>query len=198
MTRAALRSGLALAFLAAASGASLRAQEPWSTGFRLVAGSFSGATDAGLGQDKNYGLAMWGAYPVSRSGSLEFEGGYRYFPGATYGAKNLSIRNKSDGYYGGAFYRHKLWFEGFYLQAGLRVWAMKATQTSTVDNGDGTSTRVEVKGPGGTATKPVFGAGLRLNSHYSISLNAAQAEFKNAAGAAKSGTLLEAALTIHF
>jgi hypothetical protein len=202
MRRTASRFGLRLALLTAVPLASVGpaacAQEPWSTGFRLVAGSFSGATDAGLGQEKNYGLAMWGSYPLTRAGSLEFEGGYRYFPGATSGTKSLSLRNKSDGYYGGAFYRHKLWFEGFHLQAGLRVWAMKATQTSTVVNEDGTSTRVEVKGPGGTSMKPVLGAGFRLNSHYSISFNAAQAEFKNAAGGTKSGTLLEGALTIHF
>lgn len=187
---------LPLALLALGPAAS--AQEPWSSGFRLVAGSFSGAADAGLGQDKNYGLAMWGAYPVSRDGSLEFEGGYRYFPGATSASKTLTLRNKTDGYYGGAFYRHKLWFEGFHLQAGLRVWALKATQTSTAVLEDGSTSKVEVKGPGGTVVKPAFGAGFQLNQHYSISLNAVQAEFKNAAGGAKSGTLLEAALTIHF
>lgn len=187
---------LPLALLA--MGPAAAAQEPWSSGFRLVAGSFSGAADAGLGQEKNYGLAMWGAYPVSRNGSLEFEGGYRYFPGATSTAKTLTIRNKTDGYYGGAFYRHKLWLEGLHLQAGLRVWALKATQTSTAVMDDGSTSKVEVKGPGGTVVKPAFGAGFQLNQHYSISLNAVQAEFKNAAGAAKSGTLLEAALTIHF
>lgn len=202
MTRHASRSGLRFALLLAVPlatfGPAAHAQEPWSTGFRLVAGSFTGAVDAGLGQEKNYGLAMWGSYPLSKAGSVEFEGGYRYFPGATSGTKTYTLRNKTDGYYGGAFYRHKLWFEGFHLQAGLRVWAMKATQTSTVMNEDGTSTRVEVKGPGGTSMKPVVGAGFRFNTRYSMSLNAAQAEFKNAAGATKSGTLLEAALSIHF
>ena len=186
---------LALALLAWGPAAS--AQEPWRTGFRLVAGSFSGAADAGLGQDKNYGLSMWGAYPVTQRGSLEFEGGYRYFPGDTTTSKTLTLRNKTDGYYGGAFYRHKLWVEGFYLQAGLRVWAMKATQTSSVPLEGGGTSKVEVKGPGGTVMKPVVGAGFRLNERYSVVLNAAQAEFKNAAGASKTGTLFEAALSIH-
>lgn len=192
---ASLRLLLPLVLLA--QGAAAGAQEPWSAGFRLVAGSLSGAADAGLGQDKNYGLAMWGAYPVSRNGSLEFEGGYRYFPGDTTTSKTLTLRNKTDGYYGGAFYRHKLWIEGFHLQAGLRVWALKSTQTSTVALEGGGSSKVEVKGPGGTVMKPVVGAGFRFNERYSLSLNAAQAEVKNASGASKSGTLLEASLSIH-
>jgi hypothetical protein len=180
-----------------ALGPAASAQEPWSAGFRLVGGSFSGAADAGLGQDKNFGLAMWGAYPVTRNGSLEFEGGYRYFPGDTTASKTLTLRNKTDGYYGGAYYRHKLWIEGFHLQAGLRVWAMKATQTSTVGLEGGGTSKVEVKGPGGTVMKPVIGAGFRLNERYSLGFNAAQAEFKNASGASKSGTLFEASLSIH-
>jgi hypothetical protein len=198
MTRLAIRPALLTALMLAALAPAARAQEPWGTGFRLVAGSFSGAADAGLGQDKNYGLAMWGTYPLTRRGSLEFEAGYRYFPTATTTSRTLTLKNKTDGYYGSAFYRHKLWFEGFHLQAGLRAWALNATQKSINTPAEGPSTTVEVDGPRETLVKPVLGAGLRLTNRYSVSLNAAQAEFKSASGASKSGTLLEATLTIHF
>jgi hypothetical protein len=189
MTRHALRTALILA----ACGAAAHAQEPWSTGFRLVAGTFSGAVDAHLGQDKNFGLAMWGAYPLTRNASLEFEGGYRYFPATS----TPGHRFKTDGYYGGAMYRHKLWFEGFYLQAGARVWALKAEEKVTVKEPDGDRTLV-YKGPTDKAIKPVVGVGFRFNAHYSAQVNLAQAEFSNAFGGAKSGNVIEAALSVHF
>jgi hypothetical protein len=185
------RHALRIALILAACGAAAHAQEPWSTGFRLVAGTFSGSVDARLGQDKNFGLVAWGAYPLSRRGSVEFEGGYRYFPGT---ADKLG-RFKTDGYYGSAFYRHKLWFDGFYLQAGARIWALKAEEKVT-NPGDGTT--LLYKGPSGKTIKPVFGAGLQLNSRYSVQVNLAQAEFSNAYGSTKSGNVMEAALSIHF
>ena len=64
-----MRRLLPLAVMAAlAAWSPLKAQEPWDASFRLSAGSFAGARDAGLGQDSLLGLSVEGAYPILRGG----------------------------------------------------------------------------------------------------------------------------------
>src|SRR5512141_2766883 len=101
-----LRSHLIIPALLLACGASAaHAQETWDAGFKLVAGNFSGADGAGIGQSKNYGVAMFGTYILTRRQSLEFDGGYRFFPTATTQNDGFSQDDKTDGYYASALYR---------------------------------------------------------------------------------------------
>jgi len=189
-----LRSHLFIPALLIACGASMaHAQETWDAGFKLVAGNFSGAEDAGIGQSKNYGLALFGTYILSRHQSLEFDGGYRYFPTATMEYKGVIQEDKSDGYYASALYR---W--GFrrdlYAHAGLRATQFRANRHTTPVGGGST---VVVKGPFTTAVKPMIGGGVRLTEQYSVELNLVGFETANVVGTSKSGMIVELALAIH-
>jgi hypothetical protein len=175
----------------------LQAQEPWQGGFKLTAASFPGAEDAYLGQSRAYGVAMFGAYPLGRSASLAFEAGYRYLPTTTHSFPGQRYEDKSDGYYAGAFYQHRLFFEGFHLQAGLRVSQFVTARRANFLPGDGTSLLTKYRGEYATGIKPVVGAGYQLSDRYSFEVNAGQVEMKNVDGAAKTGTLLEIAFLVH-
>lgn len=189
-----LHSHLLIPALLFACGASAaQAQESWDAGFKLVAGNFSGAEGAGIGQSKNYGVAMFGTYILSRRQSLEFDGGYRYFPTATTVNKGVIQDDKTDGYYASALYRWGL-RQDIYLHAGLRASQFRAnSKTSLID---GTSTPA-VKGAFTTVVRPMVGAGARLSDQYSVELNLVSFETANIGGTAKSGVMVEVALGIH-
>lgn len=189
--RAFVLSGLLLV------AAGLRAQEPWEGGFKLTAASFSGAEDAYLGQGRAFGLAIFGSYPLGRAGRLAFDGGYKYLPTTNHVQAATSWEDKSDGYYGSAYYQHKLWLEGFHLQGGLRLAQYVTARRVNFFPGDGSSVLTKVRGDYATTLKPVVGAGYRLTEGYALELNLVQAELKNVAGQAKSGTMIELALLIH-
>ncbi len=189
-----LRSHLCiLALLIACSASAARAQETWDAGFKLVAGNFSGAEGAGIGQSKNYGVAMFGTYLLSRRQSLEFDGGYRYFPTATTVDKGVIQEDKSDGYYASALYRWGI-RRDIHVHAGLRATQFRAN--SRINYGDGNPIPA-VKGPFTTVVKPMIGAGARLTEQYSVELNLVSFETANISGMSKSGTLVELALAIH-
>lgn len=179
------------------TGAGLRSEEPWEGGFKLTAATLSGAEDAYLGQARAYGLAMFGRYPLGRANSVAFEGGYKFMPSTTHPMGSTSWEDKTDGYYGSAFYQHRLWFEGFYLQGGLRLAQYITTRRANFFPGDGTSVLTKYRGDYATTVKPVLGAGYRMNEQYGLELNLASTEMKNVAGQSKSGTLIELALLIH-
>ena len=179
------------------AGPGLRAEEPWEGGFKLTAGLFSGAEDAYLGQGRGYGLAMFGRYPLGRSSALVFEGGYKYFPTTNHAFAATSWEDKSDGYYGSALYQHKLWFEGFYLQGGLRLAQYVTARRANFFPGNGTSVLTKYRGDYASTVKPMLGAGYRLNDQYGLELNLVSTELKNVSGESKSGTLVELALLIH-
>jgi hypothetical protein len=173
--------------------APLQAQELWDSSFNLSAGMASGAKEAFAGQDKAYGLSIMGAYPLGRRGSAVFEFGYRYLPSTTtvdgYVVQNL----RSDGFLGGALYRHELLFEGFYLQGGLRASQMKTLRTTTF----GVLGQTDDKGPRAVAVRPVLGVGFRFDNLLSLELNAGSLGLKTMTGADKSATLVELSLGIH-
>lgn len=189
--RAFLLSGLLMA------AAGLRAQEPWGGGFKLTAASFPGAEDAYLGQSRAFGLAIFGTYPLGRAGRMSFEGGYKYLPSTNHVAGSTSYEDKSDGYYGSAFYQHKLWIEGFHLQAGLRLAQYVAARRTSFRPGDGSSVLTKVRGDYASTVKPVLGAGYQLTAKYGLELNLAATEMRNVSGQVKSGTMVELALLIH-
>ena len=196
-----LRSHLFILALLIACGASTaHAQETWDAGFKLVAGNFSGAEDAGIGQSKNYGAAMFGTYILSRHQSLEFDGGYRYFPTTTVETKDVIQEDKSDGYYASALYRWGFrrnqggWSNNVYAHAGLRATQFRANRHTTYRDGGYT---IVVKGPYTTVVKPMIGVGARLTEQYSVELNLVGFETANVSGTAKSGTIVEFALAIH-
>ena len=180
-----------------ALGSGLQAEEPWLGGFKLTAANFSGATDAYLGQGRAFGVAMFGAYPLGRSASLAFEGGYRFLPTTVHTQPNWSYEDKTDGYYGGAYYQHRLFFEGFYLQGGLRLSQMVTARRANFMPGDGSSLLTKSRGDYATSVKPQVGAGYRLNEQYSLELLAGPLQMKNVAGASKSGTMVEFAFLVH-
>lgn len=186
--------GLAAVVLA---GAGLQAQEPWQGGFKLTAGLFPGAEDAYLGQGRAYGLALFGHYPLGRSGRLAFEGGYKFLPTTTHTFPSASWEDKTDGYFCSAFYQHPLWFEGFHLQGGLRLAQYISARRVNFFPGDGTSVLTKYRGNYATTVKPALGAGYRLNEKYALELNLVPTELKNVAGQTKTGTLVEFSLLIH-
>ncbi|MBL0210187.1 MAG: hypothetical protein IPQ13_04630 [Holophagaceae bacterium] len=189
-----LRSHLLVPALMIACGASAaHAQESWDAGFKLVAGNFSGADGAGIGQSKNYGVAMFGTYILSRRQSLEFDGGYRYFPTATTVDKGVTQDDKTDGYYASALYRWGF-RQDLYVHAGLRASQFRVKSQTFYGEGDSAPA---VKGGFTTVVKPMVGAGARLSDQYSVELNLVNFETANIAGAAKSGLLVEVALAIH-
>ena len=189
-----LHSHLLIPVLMIACGASTaHAQETWDAGFKLVAGNFSGATGAGIGQSKNYGVAMFGTYILSRRQSLEFDGGYRYFPTATTVNGGFIQDDKTDGYYASALYRWG-WRQDLYAHAGLRASQFRANSRSSYS--DGTSSPA-VKGAFTTAVKPMVGVGARLSDKYGFELNLVSFETANIAGTTKSGVMVEVALAIH-
>jgi hypothetical protein len=179
------------------AGTGLQAQEPWEGGFKLTAGLFPGAEEAYLGQGRAYGLAMFGRYPISRSGSFAFEGGYKFFPATVHAFPSASWEDKTDGYFASGFYQHKLWFEGFHLQGGVRLAQYVTARRANFFPGDGTSVLTKYRGNYATTVKPAIGAGYRLNPQYGLELNLVSTELKNVAGEAKTGTLVELSLLIH-
>lgn len=190
-----LCSRVFISTLLLACGASMaQAQESWDTGFKIVAGNFSGAEGAGIGQSKNYGVAMFGTYILSRRQSLEFDGGYRYFPSTTAGTGGVMENDRTDGYYASALYRWGV-RQDLYVHAGLRASQFRVN--SQLSYSDGTSSPA-VKGNLTTAVKPLAGVGARLSDQYSVELNLVDFETANINGATKSGVMAEVALSIHF
>ena len=173
----------------------LMAQEPWDSSFKLVAGNFSGAESALIGQNRNYALAMEGAYPLSRRGSVAFDLGFRVFPTTTvHPSTHAYLDYKTDGFYASALYRHQLWLDGIYVQGGLRASRYKDALDS-ISNDDGS--RVTLKGSPEFSVKPILGLGYRFTAKLSLEANAAPLSVQNVAGQTKSGTLVEVALGIH-
>lgn len=190
-----LRSHLIIPALLMACGASAaQAQETWDTGFKLVAGNFSGAEGAQIGQSKNYGVAMFGTYILSRRQSLEFDGGYRFFPTTTTAGNGVSQDDKTDGYYASALYRWGF-REDLYVHAGLRASQFRVNSRTSYSDG---SSSQAVKGPFTTVVKPMVGAGARLSNQYGVEVNLVDFETANLDGTAKSGIMVELALAIHF
>ena len=190
-----LRSRLLIpAFLIAFAGTVAQAQESWDAGFKLVAGNFSGAEDALIGQSKNYGVAMFGTYILTKRQSLVFDAGYRYFPGTTKVNGNLAQNDKSDGYYASALFRYTFWRDDIYAHAGLRASQIKAVRTLTSNAG---GTTQKINGPYTTGIRPVVGVGARLSDKYSMEFNLAGLESKSVDGNSKSGFMVEVALSIH-
>ncbi len=181
------------AILIACGASAAHAQETWDAGFKLVAGNFSGADGAGIGQTKNYGVAMFGTYILTRRQSLEFDGGYRYFPTATTVNGGFTQDDKTDGYYASALYRWG-WRQDLYAHAGLRASRFRAENRASYS--DGTSSPV-VKGAFTSVVKPIVGVGARLSDQYSVEMNLVSFETSNISGKTTSGTMVEVALAIH-
>lgn len=184
-----------LALLSAGRG--LQAEEPWEGGFKLTASTFSGAEAAYLGQGRAYGLAIFGRYPLGRSNGLAFEGGYKFLPTTTHAFASSSWEDKSDGYYASALYQHRLGFEGFALQGGVRLAQYVAARRANFFPGDGSSVLTKTRGDYATTVKPMVGACYRLNAQYALELNLVSTEMKNVQGEAKSGVMVELALLVH-
>lgn len=192
---------LGLALLAAATHP-LQGQDLWDSGFRLTAGMMSGADTAELGQNKTYGLAIVGAYPLTPRHGLVFEGGYRLFPTASQTLSGLRLDDKTDGVFLGAAYRYHFVrgrLDGLYCQGGLRIHALR-TQRDVVEFGaasDGSDLRTALKGARTTSARPMVGAGFRFTERLSLEVNLVGIEAENVKGVAKSGTLVELSLGMH-
>jgi hypothetical protein len=177
--------------------AGLQAQDPWQGGFKITGATFPGAEGAYLGQSRAFGLAMFGAYPLTQSASVAFEGGYRFLPTTVHTIPGYSYEDKTDGYYAGAFYQHRVLVEGFHVQAGLRLSQFVTVRRANFLPGDGTSLLTKYRGDYATGIKPVVGVGYRLNELYSLEVNAGPLELKNVDGSVKNGTLVEFAFLVH-
>lgn len=193
-----MRRFLSIAVVAAlAACASLQAQDPWDTSFHLSAGTFSGARDAGLGQDAVLGLTLEGAYPLLIRGDLVLEGGFRLIPKARTETADLAVEERTDGYVAGVAYRHRFGpgrLEGLFVQAGLRASRLESQRT-TVDLLDGA--RLREKGAATTTVGPAVVAGFRFNDTLSVQATAYRMKAEEPKGLGKTGTVLELGLGIH-
>lgn len=184
------------------SAVSLQGQDLWDSSLKLSAGAMSGADKAGLGQNKTYALGIAGAYPLTRSQVVVFEGGYRVFPTATQASPGMDIDEKTDGYFFGASYRYRFTqgtWDGLYLQGGLRLHNLR-TQRDLLEYGaapDGSDLRTSLKGARTSSTKPALGVGFRFTERLSVELNLISLTAQNVKGESKSGTVIELALGMH-
>jgi len=177
----------------------LRAQEPWDAHIKLTAGMMNNAEENFLGQNKVYGLAIAGSYPLSihSAGVLEF--GYKVFPTSSVNFGNVTIDDLSDSYFASIMYRYELWRNGIYLQAGVRG-ANNRTIRDMLYLGagnDGKNIRERIKGKRQIKAGWCFAAGYRLTDFWSLELCASSASFKNVEGLVVDGTIFDVALCIH-
>lgn len=173
------------------------AQEPWDPGFRVSAGSFSGARDAGLGQDAVLGLTLEGAYPLFRQGDLVVQGGYRHLPKAQTETSGWRVEDRTEGWVAGMAYRHRFvrgFFEGLYVQGGLTVTRLQ-TQRTTVDLLLGERFRSKGEAKGGLG--PWAAVGLRFNDRWNLQIDLYRMESQNPVGTSRSATVLELGLGVH-
>jgi len=170
----------------------LFAQEPWDSHLKITAGLLNNAEENYLGQNKVYGIAIAGAYPLTIHSSGVVEGGYKVFPTASTSYGLTVVDDKTDIYFAGAMYRYELWRNGIYLQGGIR--AMNTKTVRDVISSDAKETR---KGERETKAGWCFAAGYRLTDLWSVEIGASSASFKNISGVVSSGTIFEIALCIH-
>jgi len=177
-------------------------QDLWDSSLKLSGGMMSGSDKAELGQNKFYGFGIEGAYPLTRSHLVVFEGGYRVLPTTSRLAGALTIDAKTDGYFGGAAYRYRFtrgMLDGLFLQGGLRFSSLR-TEQDTIEPGgaaDGGNLRTSIKGARATSTKPLLGVGFRFTESLSLEVNLTNLQAQNAQGESKSGTAIELSLGMH-
>lgn len=178
---------LALAVLPA------RAQEPWDHSFTLFGGTASGAKDAHLGQDRSAGLSVEGVYPLTRRGFIVFQGGYRYVPTTTVSAPSSELEFKTDAFFGSIAFRRELFFDGFYLQGGLRGTQARSSLRERVDSASVSNE----KGLRTTQFAPIVGAGFRFTEKLGVDVNFSSFSAKNHKGAEQRVSTLDVGLVIH-
>jgi hypothetical protein len=177
----------------------LYAQEPWDVHFKFTAGMMNNAEENVIGQNKVYGLAIAGAYPLSIHGTGILEGGYKVFPTTTSNYGITVVDDQSDLYFAGVMYRYELWRNGIYLQGGIR-----ASNTRTIRDmiykgtgENGKDNKEKLKGDRQTKTGWSFAVGYRLTDLWSLEFGASSASFKNVDALAVSGTIFDIALCVH-
>ena len=168
------------------------AQEPWDPHLKLTGGFVSGIGDSYIGQDKTYGLALAGAYPLIAKGWGVVEFGYRYMPTSSFGFGMTTIDDKSDTYYASAMFRYQFWRHGLYAQGGLRGSNSRTTRMLNYDE-----SLERLKADREIKTGWCLAVGYRLTDRWSVELGTSSIGFKNVSGEAISGTIIEAAILIH-
>ena len=189
-------------FLAAALTAGLTplfAQEPWDPHLKITAGLMNNAEKSYLGQNKVYGIVLAGAYPLTIHGSGVVEGGFKVFPTTSTNYGLTVVDDQTDIYFAGLMYRHELWRNGIYLQAGVRG-TMANTVRDMIYKGageNGGDTKEKIKGGRETKAGWCFGAGYRLTDLWIFEVSASSVGFKNVSGITSTETIFEIALCIH-
>jgi len=172
----------------------LASQELWDPHLKLTAGIATNAEDNYVAQNRAYGLALAGAYPITVKGAVVFEGGYKFMPPTSTTSGATVTDDKTDIYYAGTMLRYTLWIDGIYLQAGARGTNARTVRTMT---NKGVGMRDKVKAAREIKTGWCFGVGYRLTNLWSFELTASSTGFKNFQGNQINSTLVEAALLIH-
>jgi hypothetical protein len=171
----------------------LAAQEPWDPHLKLTAGLVSGVSENFIGQDKAYGLALAGAYPLTAANSCVFEFGYKFMPSATTSYDGwYSVDDRTNFYFASAMYRYELWRNGIYVQGGIR--AANAQTIRRTNYSDGWE---KDKAGRHTSAGWCFATGYRLTGLWSVEIGASSVGFKNISETTKNATVIEVALVIH-
>jgi hypothetical protein len=170
----------------------LAAQEPWDPHLKITAAIMPSAPESLIGQNKVYGVALAGAYPLSVHGSGVVEGGYKFFIPTSRNFVLSTLDDNSNIYFLGAMYRHELWRNGVYVQAGAR--ATNAITTRKIISGN---IWERLKADRKTAAGWCVAAGYRLTHMWSVEIGASSATFMNVDRQSKSGIMIEAAMVIH-
>ena len=189
-------------FLATALTAGLTpllAQEPWDSHLKLTGGLMNGAEENYIGQNKVYGVALAGSYPLTIKGSGVLECGYKVFPTTSTSYGLTVVDDKTDIYFAGAMYRHELWRNGIYLQGGIMATNTKTLRDMIYKGAgeNGGDVKEKRKGERETGAGWYFGAGYRLTELWTLEISASSVGFKNVDGVTSTGTIFEIALCIH-
>ncbi|MDR2562238.1 MAG: hypothetical protein LBC63_10790 [Holophagales bacterium] len=178
----------------AAAALPLASQELWDPHLKLTAGMATNAEDNYVAQNRAYGLALAGAYPITVKGAVVFEGGYKFMPPTSQTYGTTVIDDKTDIYYAGAMCRYSLWRDGMYVQAGARGTNARTVRTTT---NKGVGLWEKSKAAREVKTGWCFGLGYRLTNLWSFEVTASSAGFINLTGNQINSTIVEAALLIH-
>jgi hypothetical protein len=216
------------------AGGSLAAQDAPALGsFKLGIGSIGGDAKKSLESGGTFSFSLEGTYPLNDRASLVGDLGFRFYSGAnklvsfipiavpatginptSYETRNRRLDAK--GFELTGLYRFELWPKELYLQGGLRLASLKASEedtgtqlvtdgtaianTGTISNSHilAVNTIASNREKKTTAIGPVVGVGYRFLNRYATELNAFTTKIETPSSGAKNGFAVEFSFSVQF